>query len=80
MEFLWPRSHCVLLLLQILAVNGTPIVNLPHLAQIVTSSTSDYLCFDCDYNETIVINRQQATAGTNTGNDTYLLACGWTAV
>lgn len=24
----------------------------------------DYLCFDCDYNETIVVNRQQATQCT----------------
>lgn len=62
--------------LQILAVNSTPIVNLPHLAQIVTSCTSDYLCFDCDYNETIVINRQQAAAGTHTGKHTCLRLCG----
>jgi hypothetical protein len=49
---------------QILAVNGTPVTNLMHLAQLVTSCKDDYLCFDCDYNETIVINRQQAATGT----------------
>lgn len=55
-------------------MNGNPIINLGHLAQLVTTCTSDYLSFDCDYNETIVINRQQAAAGTHTG------ACGGTAL
>lgn len=54
------------LLLQVLSCNGTRIINLAHLAQVVTSCTSDYITFEADYNEVIVINRQQAAAGTHT--------------
>jgi hypothetical protein len=50
----------------VLSCNGTRIINLAHLAQLVTSCTSDYITFEADYNEVIVINRQQAAAGTHT--------------
>lgn len=55
--------HCIM---QILAVNGTPITNLQHLAQLVTSCTDEFLQFTCDYCETVVVRRQQAVDGTHT--------------
>lgn len=48
-----------------LPVNGTPVINLQHLAQLVTTCTDTYLRFECDYSEIIVVNRQQAAAGTH---------------
>lgn len=52
--------------LQILAVNGTSVTNLQHLAQLVTSCTDEFLQFTCDYCETVVVRRQQAVEGTQT--------------
>jgi hypothetical protein len=54
----------LLLLLQVLAFNGTPVLNLQHLAEMVTACQETHLRFDCEYYETIVLDRQQATAGT----------------
>lgn len=51
-------------MLQIKRFNGTSVLNLKHLAELVTSCTDDFLRFDCDHNETIVVLRQQAEQGT----------------
>lgn len=51
-------------MLQVKSFNGTPILNLKHLAELVTLSTDDFLRFDCEYNETIIVHRQQAQQGT----------------
>jgi hypothetical protein len=48
----------------VLAFNGTPVLNLQHLAEMVTACQETHLRFDCEYYETIVLDRQQAAAGT----------------
>ncbi|KAF6260729.1 trypsin-like cysteine/serine peptidase domain-containing protein [Scenedesmus sp. NREL 46B-D3] len=50
--------------MRVLAFNGTPVLNLQHLAQMVTACQDTHLRFDCEYYETIVLDRQQAAAGT----------------
>lgn len=59
-------THCCwpFLVLQVLAFNGTPILNLQHLAELVSSCQDTHLRFDCEYYETVVLDRQQAEAGT----------------
>eukprot|EP00879_Flechtneria_rotunda_P023379 GHRR01024729.1.p1 GENE.GHRR01024729.1~~GHRR01024729.1.p1 ORF type:complete len:243 (+),score=69.46 GHRR01024729.1:202-930(+) len=49
---------------QVVLFNGTPVLNLQHLAQLVTSCQEDHLRFDLEYHETVIINRQQAVTGT----------------
>eukprot|EP00878_Enallax_costatus_P022522 GHUV01023896.1.p1 GENE.GHUV01023896.1~~GHUV01023896.1.p1 ORF type:complete len:352 (+),score=75.57 GHUV01023896.1:1558-2613(+) len=49
---------------QVKSFNGTPILNLKHLASLVTSCKDDFLRFDCDYHETIIVHRHQAEQGT----------------
>jgi hypothetical protein len=55
---------CICCCWQVLAFNGTPVLNLQHLAQMVTACQDTHLRFDCEYYETIVLDRQQAAAGT----------------
>lgn len=55
---------CVHHVVQVLKFNDTPVRNLRHLAELVTSCQDDFLRFDCDYNETIIVKRQQAEQGT----------------
>ncbi|WIA13005.1 hypothetical protein OEZ85_006615 [Tetradesmus obliquus] len=50
--------------MRVLAFNGTPVLNLQHLAEMVTACQEPHLRFDCEYYETIVLDRQQAAAGT----------------
>lgn len=47
-----------------LSFNGTPVLNLQHLAEMVTACTDEQLRFDCEYSEVIIINSQAAAAST----------------
>jgi hypothetical protein len=40
------------------------VVNLQHLAQLVIGARTDHLRFDCDYCETIIVDRHAALQGT----------------
>eukprot|EP00123_Amoebidium_parasiticum_P015986 comp23232_c0_seq1/m.37901 comp23232_c0_seq1/g.37901 ORF comp23232_c0_seq1/g.37901 comp23232_c0_seq1/m.37901 type:complete len:582 (-) comp23232_c0_seq1:161-1906(-) len=54
---------------QLTAFNGTPIINMAHLAKLVDESTERYLRFDLEYEEVIVLDRDAAMAS----NDKILL-------
>lgn len=49
---------------QVLKFNGTRVRNLHHLAEMVISCQDTYLRFDCEYNETVIVERAAAVAGT----------------
>jgi PDZ domain len=48
----------------VLKFNGTPVLNLAQLVSLVTSCEDEHLRFDCDYDETIVVERALAERGT----------------
>jgi len=52
------ESHVPLGCLQVLRFNGTTVINLRHLAELVAGCSDEFLRFDCDYGETVLISRQ----------------------
>jgi hypothetical protein len=51
-------------LLQLLRFNGTKVLNLQHLAEMVAACSEEQLRFDLEYSEVVIIDRQQAAQGT----------------
>jgi hypothetical protein len=49
---------------KVLSLNGTRILNLRHLAELVASCSEPYLRFDCEYREVIVLQRDAAFKDT----------------
>lgn len=54
---------------QVLSLNGTRIHNLRHLAELVMSCTDQYLRFDCEYMEAVVLDREAAFRDTAAVSD-----------
>lgn len=59
---------------QLFAVNGTPVRNVSHLASLVDAATTDYLSFELDYDECVVVHREKALAATQDILDTHSIA------
>jgi len=49
---------------QVLSFNGARIHNLRHLAELVTACADEYLRFDCEYREAVVLDRAAAFRDT----------------
>jgi len=50
--------------IQVLALNGTPVKNLKHLATIVEECNEAFLKFDLDYDQLVVLETKTAKAAT----------------
>ncbi|XP_021912324.1 protease Do-like 9 [Carica papaya] len=49
---------------QVLAVNGVPVKNLRSLADMVENCNDDYLRFDLEYDQIVILHTKNARAGT----------------
>ncbi|KIZ00510.1 hypothetical protein MNEG_7454 [Monoraphidium neglectum] len=49
---------------EVLAINGAPVRNLAHLAELVAGCREQYLRFDCEYREAVVLDREEAFRDT----------------
>lgn len=59
MNYIW------LLAFQVLKFNGTPVKNLRQLAEMAMSCTEQYMRFDLEYNEVVVIESRLAQTSTS---------------
>jgi len=59
---------------QLFAVNGTPVRNVAHMAALVDAAKSEYITFDLDYDECVVLHREKALAATQAILDTHSIA------
>lgn len=59
---------------QLFAVNGTAVRNVAHLASLLDAATDEYLSFELDYDEVVVVHREKALAATQDILDTHSIA------